>query len=129
MLRRGTIRVGFCSIPDVLDPPLIGQDQDKVACNDIVKEVSFENSAGLAVNQLTTLRKLVIGRCYDPMSISERVYDQLRLWGYCKATVHDPDNFRVLDSNLRPSPIAVVVDFQLTASDTHGRNESAAKMN
>jgi hypothetical protein len=121
----------FAAFLTFLTLPLIGQDQDKVACNYIVKEVSFENSTGLTVDQLTTLRKLVIGQCYEPanaMFISGRVYDQLRLWGYCKARVDDPNKFHVLDPNLQPSPIAVVVDFQLTASDTHGRNESAAKM-
>ena len=115
----------FAAFLTFLTLPLNGQD--KVACNYLVKEVSFENPAGLTVDQLTTLRKLVIGQCYEPMIVSERVYDQLRLWGYCKATVYDPDNFRVLDPNLQPSPIAVVVDFRLTASDTHARNESATK--
>ena len=105
--------------------------QDKVTCNYVVKEVSFENPAGLTVDQLTALRKLVIGQCYKPanaMYIGERVYDQLRLWGYCKAKVYDPDKFRVLDADIQPSPIAVVVDFQLTDSDTNARNESTVKM-
>jgi hypothetical protein len=105
--------------------------QDRVTCNYIVKEVSFENSAGLTVDQLTALRKLVIGQRYDPdnaMFIGERVYDQLRLWGYCKAKVYDPDKFRVLDADIQPSPIAVVVDFELTDSDANARNGSAVKM-
>jgi len=89
---------------------------------DVVKEVSFENRAGLTADQLSTLRKLVIGRCYHPanaMFISERMYEQLRLWGYCEATVYDPNRFRVLDPSPQPSPIAVVVDFRLTGTDAH----------
>ena len=94
--------------------------QDKGACSYVVKEVSFENSTGLTTDQLATLKKLVIGRCYDPgngIFFSDGVYEQLRLWGYRKATVYDPNKFHVLDSSLHPSPIAVVVDFRLVCSD------------
>jgi hypothetical protein len=93
--------------------------QNNSTCRYVVREVSFEEPAGLTADQVATLRKLVIGRCYDPatgMFISDGIYDQLRLWGYGKATVYDPNNFHVLDPNTHPSPIAVVVDFQLTDS-------------
>jgi hypothetical protein len=98
--------------------------QDNGGCNYVVKEVSFENPAGLTADQLATLRKLVTGRCYDPgngIFISDGVYDQLRIWGYRKATVYDPNNVRVLDASLHPSPIAVVVDFRLGDSYRHSK--------
>lgn len=101
---------------------LPSNSQDNDACSYVVKEVSFENRAGLTADQLSTLRKLVIGRCYHPdnaMFISERIYEQLRLWGYCEATVYDPDRFRVLDPSPQSSPIAVVVDFRLTGTGAH----------
>jgi len=96
--------------------------QDTQTCTQVVKELSFENPSGRTVEQLTRLRTLVMGRCYDPVKavfISQYVYDQLRLWGYAKATVYDPNNFRVSDANLHPSPIAIRVDFRLTGSDAH----------
>ena len=94
--------------------------QDKGPCTYVVKEVSFENTSGLTPDQVEKLRAVVVGRCYDPVQgvyISQYVYDQLREWGYCKPTVYDPNDFRILDRNAHPSPIAVTVDFRLAASD------------
>ncbi len=98
-------------------PYLTGQNKD--TCTYVVKEVSFENTKGLTSEQVERLRGLVVGRCYDPVEsefISQYVYEQLREWGYCKATVYAPNYFRVLDRNIHPSPIAVAIDFLLTAS-------------
>jgi hypothetical protein len=94
--------------------------QDKNSCGYVVKDISFENPTGLTVEQLAALRTIVVGRCYDPVKtiyISQYVYDQLRLWGYSKATVYDPNNFRILDASRHPTPIAVALDFRLTGSD------------
>jgi hypothetical protein len=96
-----------------------GEDQ-KSACSYVVNEVSFENTQDLSRSQVETLRSLVVGRCYDPVNaifFSQYVYEQLRNWGFCKATVYDPNDFRILDPNVHPMPIAVAVDFRLTDSD------------
>jgi hypothetical protein len=87
--------------------------EDTQTCTYVVKEMSFENPSGLTAEQVAQLHALVVGRCYDPISISKHVYERLRLWGYKKATVYDPSTFRVLDGDLHPSPIAVAIDFRL----------------
>jgi hypothetical protein len=86
----------------------------------VVKDVSFENPSGLTAEQLAQLHALVAGRCYNPVSISKHVYDQLRLWGYEKATVYDPST-RVLEGDVHPSPIAIAIDFRLRGTDAHPR--------
>ncbi len=105
--------------------PVMGQEQN--TCTYIVKEASFENTRGLTPKQVETLRTLVLERCYDPVKavfFSQYVYDQLREWGYCKATVYDPNDFRILDRNIHPSPIAVTIDFLLTAPDARTKQLS-----
>jgi hypothetical protein len=94
--------------------------QEKKSCDYVVKDVVFENPTGLSVEQLARLRTSVAGRCYDPSnagSFSQFLYDQLRVWGYSKATVYDPNNFRILYPSLHPTPIAVTMDFRLVGSD------------
>jgi hypothetical protein len=81
----------------------------------VVSKVSFENTGGLSPNQQMSLRKLLLGRCFyrrDDVKLSEAVYNQLRGWGYRRATVYDP-LVRVLDQKSHPSPVAVVIDLRL----------------
>jgi hypothetical protein len=93
-------------------------------CNYVVGQVSFENPTGLTDPQIAALRRLVLGRCYEPERqtyISGYVYQQLRAWGYKRSTVYDPKEIRVLDSSVHPSPIAVTIDFCLSGLDDFGK--------
>jgi len=81
----------------------------------VVKTVSFENTAGLTLQQKSTLNKLVMDRHFcqaDADILSEAVYRQLRKYGYSKAFVQDPI-VRVLDRRVHPSPVSVTINFAL----------------
>ncbi len=104
--------------------PAVFEAQDVRSCTYVVRQVAFENPTGLTAEQLAKLRIVVMGRCYDPVKavfVSGYVYDQLRLWGYPKATVYEPKRFVVLDQTAHPAPIAVAIDFRLRGSDAHAK--------
>jgi hypothetical protein len=85
----------------------------------VVSKVSFEYTTGLSPKRQTSLTNLLLGRCFDrrdDVKLSEAVYNQLRAWGYRRATVYDP-LVRVLDSKSHPSPVAITIDFRLTGRD------------
>ena len=94
--------------------------EDDTPCAYVVKQVSFENTNGLTPEQVEVLRTQVLGRCYGDaksLPISTYVYDQLLEWGYRKASVYEPEGYRVLDVSTHPTPIAFAIDFLLTPSD------------
>ncbi len=102
---------------------VVGNAQTSPSCDSVVENVAFESAKGLSVERQASLKKLLIGRCFqrnNPSDLSEAVYKQLRAWGYKQPTVYDPDkghDIRVLDESVKPSPVAVTIDFRLTGLD------------
>jgi|SRR6516162_3621924 hypothetical protein len=99
---------------------VVGNAQTSSSCDSVVKKVAFEYTTGLSPEQQTSLKKLLIGRCFQrrsPGVLSEAVYKQLLAWGFKQPTVYDPDHghdILVLDETVKPSPVAVTIDFRLT---------------
>ncbi len=94
--------------------------QSSPACDSVVTKVSLEDTTGLTAARQSSLRKLLIGRCFqreDGEVLSGAVYHELRTWGYMQPTVYEPVNIVVLDDGVHPSPVAVTIDFRLTGLD------------
>jgi hypothetical protein len=97
--------------------------QGSPTCDSVVKKVAFENTTGLTTKQVSSISKLLVGRCFKrehPQVLSEAIYRQLREWGYKQPTVIDPDkgrDIRVLNATAIPSPVAVTIDFRVSGFD------------
>jgi hypothetical protein len=97
----------------VLIAPVLAQTPP---CNAVVREVSLENTKGITSKQVTTLKQLLVGKCFrreNGQELTALVYKQLRNWGYTHATVHDPRRIVVLDHAVQPSPVSIAFDFDL----------------
>ena len=94
--------------------------QSSPTCDSVVTKVSLENTAGLTSERQASLKRLLIGRCFQREHgdvLGEAVYKQLRRWGYKQPTVYDPASILILNGGVHPSPVAVAIDFHLTGSD------------
>ena len=97
-----------------------GGAESSSPCDSVVRKVSLESTTGLTTEHQVSLRNLLMGRCFQREHgdvLSEAVYNQLRGWGYEKSIVYDPSALRILDDRIRPSPVAVTIDFCLDGSD------------
>jgi hypothetical protein len=88
----------------------------------VVKKVSLENATALSSKQRTSLNRLLLGRCLDHNDggpLGHAVYHQLQEFGYKRVYVQDPI-VRVLGRSRHPFPVAITIDFVVTAPERSG---------